>query len=124
LRPSTVLALATGFAIVALSFPLLVFAVEYARNPALLGVRVNVAPINQSHVALDVTLSYVGTIPLTDVQLVVGNRSTTVGDLHEGVAKTVTIPLNVDEARNLRPSDVSLRFKIMGIYGVEVRAAG
>jgi len=113
-----------GFAIVALLFPLLVFAVEAVQNPALLEVRVEVAAINQSHVALKMTLSYVGTIPLTDVRLVVGSKSTDVGDLREGEAKTVTIPLSVDEALNLRPSDLSLRFKIMGIYGVEVRAAG
>jgi len=113
-----------GFAIVALLLPLLVFAVEAKQNPALLGIQINVVALNRSHVALSVTLSYVGTIPLTDARLMAGNRSIDVGDLREGTTRTVTIPLSVSEALNLRPSDVSLRFKIMGIYGVEVRAIG
>jgi len=124
LRPSAVLVLAMGFAIVALLLPLLVFAIEAKQNPALLGIQINVVALNRSHVALSVTLSYVGTIPLTDARLMAGNRSIDVGDLREGTTRTVTIPLSVSEALNLRPSDVSLRFKIMGIYGVEVRAIG
>ena len=122
MRPSVVLVLAMGFAIVALLLPLLVFAVEAKQNPALLGIQINVVALNRSHVALSVTLSYVGTIPLTDARLMAGNRSIDVGDLREGTTRTVTIPLSVGEALNLRPSDVGLRFKIMGIYGVEVRA--
>jgi len=122
LRPSIVLALAIGFTIAALLLPLLVFAVEVAQNPTLLGIQVDATVLNQSHVALTVALSYTGTIPLTDVQLMVCNRSMDLGDLHEGATKTVTIPLSVDEAPGLRPSDLGLRFKVMGIYHVEVRA--
>jgi len=123
LRPSTLLALAIGFAIAALLLPLLVFAVEVAQNPALLEVRVNVV-LNQSRATLNVTLTYVGTVALTDARLTIGNRSTDLGSLSKGVTKIVAIPLSVGEALSLRPSDVSLRFKIMDLYSVEVRAAG
>lgn len=122
MRPSIVLALAIGLAIAALLLPLLVFAVEVAQNPALLGIRVDATVLNRSHVALTVALSYAGTIPLTDVQLMVRNRSIDLGDLHEGSTRTVAIPLSIDEALGLRPSDLGLRFKVMGIYYVEVRA--
>jgi len=54
----------------------------------------------------------------------VGNRSVDLGDLCERATKTITMPLSVDEALDLSPSDVGLRFKIMGIYSVEVRAIG
>ena len=73
------LALALGFAIAILFLPLLVFAIEVARDSNLLRIQVNTAPFDQSHVALSVTLSYAGTVPLTDAQLSIGNRSIGVG---------------------------------------------
>jgi ABC-type glucose/galactose transport system permease subunit len=116
-----VLALALGFAIAILFLPLLIFAIEVARDPNLLRVQVNIASFDQSPVTLNITLSYAGTVPLTDAWLSIGNRSIGVGGLHKGDVKTITTSLIVGEVLSFHPSDVSFQFKVMGIYGVEVK---
>lgn len=124
MRPSTILAIAFITVIAILLYPLLMFAMEVPQNPSIFGLRVDSELFNETHVLLRIKVSYGGSIPVTDVKLELMRRALNIGDLQAGEVKSINIIVSIEEATELQRMDFTFKFRIAGLYGVEVKMIG
>lgn len=124
MRPSTTLAIAFAIIVAALLLPLITFATEASQNPSILGLQVKGEHINETHVLLRIEISYTGSIPITNAELELAKRILELHDLHAGDVKSITIIISVDEFSKLLQTTFTFRFRIMGLYNVEVKRVG
>lgn len=123
MRPSTILAIAFVVVIAILLSPLLIFAMETSRNPLILGLQVRGEPINETHVLLRVEASYAGSIPITGMELELMGRILSIGDLCTGDTKSITAIVSVEDPSKLQQKTFTFKFRVAGLYGVEVRSS-
>lgn len=97
--------------ILAVTVPPLIFVEETLHNPRTVSIEYYIVGNN-----LTVTITYSGSIPLTNVSIGVGNRTVTLGDLHKG--DTVSGTLNIEGLSP--PLNLSVSFSVFNLYPMKV----
>lgn len=124
MRASTILAIAFIIVITILLSPLLMFAIEASRNPPILVFQVNSKVFNETHVLLTIEVLYGGSIPITELKLELMRRTLDIGDLQAGDVKSVTTIVSIEEISGSQQMVSAYRFRILGLYGIEVKKIG
>lgn len=125
MRPSTILAIALIVIITILLFPLILFALEVPRSPPIFGLQVESDVLNGTHALLRVKVSYNGSIPITNVELELAGKVLELGDLYAGDVKYITTIASVEEFSRLQQQMAfTFRFRVVGLYGIEVKTVG
>ncbi|MDH5815265.1 MAG: hypothetical protein QE164_00470 [Candidatus Nezhaarchaeota archaeon] len=121
MRSPTILAIVFFIVIAVLLYPLLLFAIEVPQNPSLLGLQVKGEALNETHVLLRIEISYSGSIPMTDVKMKLAERIFDIGDLRAGDVKSITAIVRIEEFNEMQRAPFAFKFKIAGLYSVEVK---
>lgn len=109
---SSILLLAGVLILVATTLPLTIFFWESARDPSLVSFNTTYMQVNNTHVVVNVTLTYKGHIPLKNFKMTIYGKSLDFGDVDKGVY-TETIIVNSSQLEN---RTTSVTFSIGGLY--------
>ncbi len=112
----TILSFVMILAVIAISFPLVVFGVETYDNPNIIQLKASATPINASYMNATIVVIYDGSIPLKNFSLKINNTWYNIGTVHRGE----TMYSIIIEARPVKVTAYS--FSIAGIYPVKIEA--
>lgn len=108
-----------------LLYPVIIFGLEISYNPYLLPISVTILDYNLSlQVAvIELSVSYQGSIPLSDFYIRFLNKEFLIGDLSKGDKKTIRVEI---ELRNIEEISrrVEVEFKIAKLYTFRIISEG
>lgn len=102
--------------------PAVVFVSELVNRPNLIDLKTSYEQLNETFVKLVFSITYRGTVPLSDVKLEVLNETLYFGDLSKNI--TLTRHLILDASSLPEHLEVSISLRIAGIYRLELRVKG
>lgn len=105
-----------------LLIPAAIFVYELVSKPDLIDLRTSYEQLNETSIKLVFSVTYRGTVPLSDVKIEILNKTLYFGDLTKNTTLTRYVVLNVG-ALPERP-EVLMSLKIAGIYRLELRMRG
>ncbi len=117
----TVARLGLVIAVFIFVLPLAIFAYELSENPHIINATVSyvVDPVRRI-VVINVTVSYDGSVPLTNFVLEVLNHSIDFGTLGPRTTKVRSLEIPLEELESLSIRSVKASFLVAGIYRMDV----
>ncbi|MEO3993400.1 MAG: hypothetical protein QN229_03720 [Desulfurococcaceae archaeon TW002] len=105
-----------------LLIPAAIFIYELVSKPDLINLKTSYEQLNETSIKLVFSITYKGTIPLSDVKIEIFNKTLYFGDLPKNTTLTKYVVLNIITLPE-RP-EVLMSLKIAGIYRLELRMRG
>lgn len=117
---SAVVVVVSGLIVIGLAAPLALFLWETMKDPNLISYNVTYRVVNASEVEVNITLSYRGHVVLKDFTMNVYGHDVYFGDVVGGVyVKSMMV-----SPQKLIDNNVSVSFKVAGLYGFTVTSGG
>ena len=102
--------------------PVVIFVYELMSKPDLIDLKTSYEQLNETSIKLIFSVTYKGTVPLSNVKFEVLNKTLYVGDLVRNTNLTKYLILNVNSLPE--SPEVVMSLKIAGIYDLELRIRG
>lgn len=105
-----------------LLIPAAIFVYELVSKPDLIDLKTSYEQLNETSIKLVFSVTYRGTVPLSDVRIEILNKTLYFGDLPKNTTLTKYVVLSVGTLPE--HPEVSMSLKIAGIYRLELRMRG